>query len=125
MTGRIRGRVSYSQCRNTPFQGLAADGAKLALWRLMREGYRIVGFVHDEVLIELPDEGGYVSLDLVERAVAILCEEMASVLVGGIPVGCEATLSTCWSKDAVPIVRDGRMFPWSPVTTSPPTSPTP
>src|SRR5262249_41290820 len=29
LTGRIRGRVCYSQARNTPFQGLAADGAAL------------------------------------------------------------------------------------------------
>src|SRR5262249_28742398 len=29
LTGRIRGRVRYSQARNTPFQGLAADGAAL------------------------------------------------------------------------------------------------
>jgi hypothetical protein len=61
LTGRVRGRVGFSAAKNTPFQGLSADGAKLALWRLMREGYRVVGFVHDEVLIELPDEGGYVS----------------------------------------------------------------
>jgi hypothetical protein len=59
LTGRVRGGVGYTQARNTPFQGLAADGAKLALWRLVREGYRVVGFVHDEVLVELPDEGGW------------------------------------------------------------------
>ena len=34
MTGRIRSGVSYSQVRNTQFQGIAADGAKLALWEL-------------------------------------------------------------------------------------------
>ena len=28
LTGRLRGCVSFSQARNTPFQGLAADGAK-------------------------------------------------------------------------------------------------
>jgi hypothetical protein len=38
LTGRIRGRNSFTQARNTPFQGLAADGAKLALWGLMRNG---------------------------------------------------------------------------------------
>jgi hypothetical protein len=114
LTGRVRGRVSYSQCRNTPFQGLAADGAKIAMWRLVRAGFRVVGFVHDEVLIELPDEGGYVSLGVVERVEAILCEEMASVLFGGIPVACEAVLSTCWSKEAVLNVKDGKVYPWSP-----------
>src|SRR5262249_9415329 len=58
LTGRIRGRVGYTQARNTPFQGLAADGAALALFDLVREGFRVVGFIHDEVLVELPDEGG-------------------------------------------------------------------
>src|SRR5262249_21238987 len=114
LTGRIRGRVSYAQCRNTPFQGLAADGAKLALWRLIREGYRVIGFVHDEVLVELEDEGGYVTKDRVDRIVEILCTEMQAVLGGGLPVECEATLSTCWSKNAELIVRDDKVYPWGP-----------
>ena len=33
LSGRVRGLVSYTQTRNTPFQGAAADGAKRALWR--------------------------------------------------------------------------------------------
>jgi hypothetical protein len=111
LTGRIRGGVNYAQCRNTPFQGLAADGAKLALWRLIREGFSVVGFIHDEFLLELPDEGGYVSQAAVERAQQIMCEEMESVLVGGIRVGCETALSKCWSKDAGSIARDGRIYP--------------
>jgi DNA polymerase I-like protein with 3'-5' exonuclease and polymerase domains len=114
LTGRIRGRVSFCQARNTPFQGLAADGAKLALWRLMREGFRIVGFIHDEILVELPDEGGYVSREEVDRVVDIMCEEMRGVLGCDLPVKGEATLSTCWSKDARLIERDGKVFPWQP-----------
>src|SRR5262249_40377263 len=50
LTGRIRGRVTYCQVRNTPFQGLAADGAALALFSLVKEGFRVVAFIHDEVL---------------------------------------------------------------------------
>jgi hypothetical protein len=120
LTGRIRGRVSYSQCRNTPFQGLAADGAKLALWGLTRAGYHVVGFVHDEILIEVPDEGGYVSEGVVTRAIAIMCEAMASVLTGEIPVECEASVSRCWSKDARLIAREGKVYPWEPGDRSPP-----
>jgi hypothetical protein len=71
---------------------------KLALWRLLRTGHRVVGFVHDEVLIELPDEGGSVSLGVIRAVEAILCEEMAAALVGDLPVGCEATRSTCWPR---------------------------
>ncbi len=114
LTGRIRGGIDYCSSRNTPYQGLAADGAKLALWRLLREGSRVVLFMHDEVVIEVPDEGGFVSKAVVDRNVRIMCEEMASVLPGDIPVVCEATVSTCWSKYARLIVQDGKVFPWTP-----------
>src|SRR5262249_17556052 len=114
LTGRLRGWVAYSQVRNTPFQGLAADGAALALFELVREGFRVVGFVHDEVLVELPDEGGYVSEAKVRRVEEIMCDAMAQVLVGGIPVACESTLSERWSKKAKLICKDGKGYPWKP-----------
>jgi DNA polymerase I-like protein with 3'-5' exonuclease and polymerase domains len=108
------GGVDYGSSKNSPFQGLSADGGKLALWRLLREGSRVVLFIHDEVLIEVPDEGGFVSKEVVDRNVRIMCEEMASVLPGDIPVLCEATVSTCWSKDAQLIMQDDKVLPWSP-----------
>src|SRR5262249_19292292 len=114
LTGRIRGRVRYSQARNTPFQGLAADGAALALFELVKEGFRVVGFVHDEIIIELPDEGGYVSEATVRRVVDIMCGKMAEVLGCDIPVGCEAVLSRRWSKKAKLIIKDGKVYPWVP-----------
>jgi DNA modification methylase/DNA polymerase I-like protein with 3'-5' exonuclease and polymerase domains len=123
LTGRIRGRVRYSQARNTPFQGLAADGAALALFELIKEGFRVVGFIHDEVLLELPDEGGFVSEAVVERVKDILCRKMEEVLVGGIPVACEAALSTRWNKKAQLIIRDGKVFPWEPEPHRPVQSP--
>ena len=60
----------------------------------------MIGFVHDEVLVELPDEGGWVSKHKVDRIIELLCSEMQAVLGGELPVDCEAALSTCWSKDA-------------------------
>lgn len=42
--------------KNNPFQGLAADGAKEALYELIRSGYRVVNFIHDEFMVELPLE---------------------------------------------------------------------
>jgi len=53
LTGRIRGEVRFTAAKNTPFQGLAADGCKLALWELTKAGYRVVAFIHDEFIIEL------------------------------------------------------------------------
>jgi len=112
LTGRIRGRVGYSQARNTPFQGLAADGASLALFALVSAGFRVVGFVHDEILIELPDEGGFVALSKVRRIEDIMCRSMERVLIGGIPVACESALSLAWSKKAKLVVQGDRVIPW-------------
>jgi DNA polymerase I-like protein with 3'-5' exonuclease and polymerase domains len=106
--------VRYSQARNTPIQGLAADGAALALFELVREGFRVVGFVHDEILVELPDEGGFVSEANVRRVEQIMCREMESVMIGDIPVGCKAALSERWNKKAKLIVKDGKIYPWVP-----------
>lgn len=54
-SGRIRSNIDYCQLKNNPFQGLAADGAKEALYELIRQGYRVVNFIHDEFLIEVPE----------------------------------------------------------------------
>ena len=53
-TGRLRAAASFCSARNNLFQGLAADGAVCALWQLWREGFRIVAFIHDQVVIECP-----------------------------------------------------------------------
>jgi hypothetical protein len=80
----------------------------------VKEGYRLVGFVHDEILIELPDEGGSVSLAQVRRVQEILCRCMEEVLVGGIPVNCEPMLSHRWHKKAKLLIEGDRVVPWSP-----------
>jgi hypothetical protein len=74
----------------------------------------VVGFVDDEILLELPDEGGYVSNEKVRRVKEIMCREMESVLVGDTPVGCEAALSARWNKKAKLVVKDGKVYPWVP-----------
>ena len=56
-----------------------------------------MGFVHDEFLIEMPDQGGYVDQAKVEGVVAIIRESMQE-MTGNVPVSCEYALSTCWSK---------------------------
>jgi hypothetical protein len=114
LTGRIRGGVDHGAGLNTPFQGLAADGVKLALWRPIREGGRVVLFLHDVVLVEVADEGGFVSKDVVDRRVGIMCEEMAAVLGGDIPVECESALMTLWSKDAESSIHDEKVYPRAP-----------
>ena len=36
------------------FQGAAADGAIYGLWLVWRAGYRLVDFVHDQLVVEAP-----------------------------------------------------------------------
>jgi len=113
LTGRIRGGVYYTQKRNTPFQGLAADGAALALFELVKAGFQVTAFVHDEFHVLLSDEGGFVSQTKIQQVEEILCRTMEEeVFVENIPAACEATLSSRWSKNARLIIRDGKVYPW-------------
>ena len=57
VTGRLRANATFCASRNTMFQGGAADGAILGLWRIWRAGFKIVSFIHDQVVVEvLADE---------------------------------------------------------------------
>ncbi len=95
MTGRLRARCSFRAARNNVFQGLAADGGILALWRLFRQGYRITMFVHDELVVSVPNNGkGHIHADVVARTMQ---DEMSKVLAG-MPVGTESFVSGSFSK---------------------------
>lgn len=93
-TGRVRGSLRYTEACNAPFQGLAADGAKEALFRLVKGGFQAAAFVHDEVLVEIP-AGCENAVAEVERLVK---EGMQSVIGGTIPVSTESSVSDRWSK---------------------------
>lgn len=112
LTGRLRGHPAYCAARNTVFQGLAADGAKLALYRLYREGFRIVNFIHDEVLIELPENADHTVL--AGRVESIMVAEMREV-VPDLPVLCEYALMRRWYKGAKPKFVNGHLVPVKPV----------
>ena len=110
LTGRVRGRVGFTQARNTPFQGLAADGAKLALFELIRDGYRVVAFVHDEVVIELPEDVNHASE---ARRIEAFMNLSMQCVTGNVPVTCEYALCRRWSKKAKACFGDdGRLVPW-------------
>jgi len=54
VTGRLRANATFCSSRNCLFQGAAADGALLGLWRVWRAGYKVVDFVHDQLVVESP-----------------------------------------------------------------------
>src|SRR5205823_4356105 len=116
LTGRLRGRASYTARHNTMFQGLAADGAKLGLWRLWRAGYRIVNFIHDEVLIEVPagaDLGHHA-----EEIRRLMLEGMQEV-VPDVQIDVEYAATERWYKSAK-AVRDEHdtLLVWRPEATT-------
>jgi len=109
LSGRVRGHVRFAARCNTPFQGLAADGAKLAMFELLRKGYRVVGFVHDEVMIEIPKN---CDIDAVYQDVdKIMCGAMDD-LCPDIPIICEGLVADCWGKEDQKYDCDGRIVPY-------------
>ena len=98
LTGRIRANATYTAARNTQFQGLASDGAKLALYRLIRHKYRVVNFIHDEVIIELPIEGCDYNMEA-QKISQIMIEEMQEV-VPDVKIKVEYALMDRWYKSA-------------------------
>jgi DNA polymerase-1 len=117
-SGRFRGGVSYTEACNSFFQGLGADAAKAAGFLIAKAcnvdlesvlyGSRIVNFVHDEFILEVPEERGH--------ACAI---ELASLMIRGaapwlpdVPPRAEPLLMRRWSKKAKPVFVEGRLVPW-------------
>ena len=93
-TGRRRGNTTYCAEKNTPFQGLAADGAKLALYNLDRAGFRIVGFVHDEIICEVPKTMAEQKLGEME---SIMVDSMQRV-VPDVKISVESQISQRYCK---------------------------
>ena len=117
-TGRLRAEASFCASRNTIFQGLAADGAKLAMWRLWRAGVRIVNFIHDEFLIEVPADGDLSAA--VEQVESLMVEGMREVLPD-VEVRVESTITRLWSKDAETLLDEaGNLLPWEEQTSESP-----
>lgn len=86
-TGRVRANATYTQSKNNLFQGIAADGAKLALYALVKYGYRVVNFIHDEFVIEVPFEKVSVETfceiqSLIEKEMQKVCPDVRIVAEG-------------------------------------------
>jgi len=120
-TQRVRGRAGYTQICNTYFQGLAADGAKEAIWLAVREsltdpasslyGCYLVAFIHDEILMEAPAERA-------QAAAARLSELMIEGMkkfIPDVPVIAEPAIMERWYKEAEPTFdENGQLIAWTP-----------
>ncbi|NCX48275.1 MAG: hypothetical protein EBW81_02015 [Gammaproteobacteria bacterium] len=118
VSGRLRGGCSFTAACNTFFQGLVADGAKRALYLLTRAAYaerydlhvRPVAFIHDEIIIECPEEQATEAAELLTRCMV----EGMQAYTPDIPVVVEAAAMRRWYKDAAPVWRGDRLMPWAP-----------
>jgi DNA polymerase I-like protein with 3'-5' exonuclease and polymerase domains len=117
--GRYRGDVGYCDAANGFFQGRAADAATMAGNVLAERMYtqkssplygcRLLAFVHDEWLGEIPLEG------LHERAfeMARVQVEVAQEFCPDVPLTASPSAMMAWSKAAGdPVFRDGRLIPY-------------
>ena len=116
---RYRGGVSFTEACNSMFQGLAADAAKNAGFLIAKACYietdsplfgsRIVNFVHDEIIIETPEEKAHEAA----MELARLMVDGASVLMPDVPPKVEPLLMRRWSKKAKPLHDEQeRLVPW-------------
>jgi hypothetical protein len=112
ISGRLRGHINFSQAANSPFQGLAADGNKLALFRLLRAGFQVCGFVHDEMLVLIPDGSDY---DSNVAGIQLILADAMQELCPDIPIATEYLLADRWYKDIDAQPTDpttGRIVPY-------------
>ncbi len=120
---RIRGKARYTAACNSYFQGLAADGAKLAVYELAKACYktggslygsRMVVFIHDETIMEHPN--------LSREDLHARCEEQARIMVECMKLytpdvrpKAEPALMGRWYKDATKkLDEDGYLMAWEP-----------
>jgi DNA polymerase I-like protein with 3'-5' exonuclease and polymerase domains len=95
LTGRWRAGVGYTDGKNTPFQSLAADGGKLALWNLLYAGFDVYVFIHDEILVQLPANNAEKQAREIEQ---IMVRSMEEVMGHDIPAASEYVVADCWTR---------------------------
>jgi len=123
MSNRVRGGARFTSICNGFFQGRVADAMKEALFNLADECYssavgsvlygsRPVMFLHDEPIVEHPDDATLTARAERQRQIVVeaLCRWMPSI-----PCTSTAVAMRRWQKGAEPVYRDGRLVPSKPI----------
>lgn len=118
VSGRIRGNVGFCDSANTLFQGIVADGAKLSVYECAKAAYtlpesplygsRLVNFVHDEIMAEVPEEAGHEAAEEIGR----IMRQCMDYYTPDVPSVTEGTLTRRWAKEAKPVFEKGRLQVW-------------
>ena len=138
MSGRIRGGVRFTAAANGFFQGRVADAMKDVLFHLANECYtarcatkhahggsslctiqgrsvlggsRPMLFLHDEPILEHPEDGS--ESDRAERQRQVVVEGL-SRWMPDIPCTSQAVLMRRWQKGAEPLFVGGKLVPVCP-----------
>jgi DNA polymerase-1 len=93
-TGFVRANCSYTEYLNCPMQGKVAEGAKIALYNLIRSGHKVVAFVHDQVIVECHKSKAEQALNEVKK---IMIESMQKVIIG-VKVDVTGNIETHFTK---------------------------
>jgi DNA polymerase I-like protein with 3'-5' exonuclease and polymerase domains len=107
--GIKRSGCSYNASVNFPFQSLAAAGAKLMLWWLVRRGFTVVNFIHDEVLLEIKTN----ELDIRTQEAKLIMVDAMKTVIPDVRIEVEEAAMIYWTKEAEPLFNDsGHLVPW-------------
>jgi DNA polymerase-1 len=86
-----------SELLNHPVQGTSADMLKVAIARLFKllpkTGAKLIGVVHDEILLECPK----VTLKRTTRLLKKVMVEAGDLYLQQVPVEVEVTISSSWA----------------------------
>ncbi len=113
----VRGRLRFTELANTLFQGRAAAGGKDAGWALTEAthdpksalfGSRVVAWIHDEILAEVPETKGH---EAGHEIASIMIKAMSKV-IPDVPITASPVLMKVWSKSAAPVWDGGRLVAW-------------
>ena len=120
-SGRMRGNIQYPAACNTYFQGLGADVSKTAAVKVDRASYLAslksplfgsypVLFVHDELVVEVPEENAGACAAEIKR----LMEEAQKEWCPDVAPGATPAISRNWTKAAQTIIVEGEYQLWEP-----------
>ena len=94
----LRKSASYTEKLNTPIQGSAADIAKLGLYKVSQvlKGTKgkLVAFIHDEVIVEIPTEQAEELLPQIEQAL----KEAGQYYLPNVEISLSANICDSWME---------------------------